>query len=130
MFKENSSADRKRKRALVVALSGDLGSGKTSFAQGAAKALGIKERVLSPTFVIERIYKIKRKPFSHFVHIDCYRFKNYLELETLGWKELARNPRNVIFLEWAERVKKILPKDSFWIHFSYTTKNTRHIRHT
>ncbi len=112
-----------------MALSGDLGSGKTSFTQGAAKALGIKERVLSPTFIIERIYKINKKPFSLFVHIDCYRFKKSEEINALGWNELVKNPQAIIFVEWAEFIRKLIPKDAFWVKFAYTKENTRHITH-
>lgn len=115
------------KKATVVALYGDLGSGKTSFVQGIAKALGVSNTVISPTFVIERIYKISKKHFSHLIHIDAYRLENKEELLSLGWEEIISNPENIIFVEWAERVKEILPNNVIKIEFEYIDENRRSI---
>jgi tRNA threonylcarbamoyladenosine biosynthesis protein TsaE len=96
--------------AFIIGLVGDLGSGKTTFAQGFAEGLGImKEKVLSPTFVLMRQYPLKKRNFKTFIHIDCYRLKDAKELEALGWSDLAANPKNIILIEWADRVKTILP---------------------
>lgn len=116
-----------RKNATVSALFGELGSGKTSFVQGAARALGIQETVVSPTFIIERIYKLSNKLFSHFIHIDCYRLENSEELKKLGWDDIVTNPRNIIFVEWAEKVEEILPKNTIKIYFGFVDENTRKI---
>ncbi|MBM2817443.1 MAG: hypothetical protein HW401_33 [Parcubacteria group bacterium] len=114
--------------ASIVGLYGDLGSGKTAFTQAVAKCLGVKEAVTSPTFVIEKIYKLDHKNFDHLIHIDGYRLKSGNELLHLGWEEIAKNPKNIIFIEWPEKVAEILPKDIKKIHFTFVDENTREIR--
>lgn len=116
-----------KKGALVVGLYGDLGSGKTAFTQSVAKCLGVKETVTSPTFVIEKIYKLKNKNFDHLIHIDAYRLKSGDELIHLGWEEIAKNPKNIIFIEWPERVAEILPNDIKKIHFIFIAQDIREI---
>lgn len=113
--------------AIVVGLYGDLGSGKTAFTQAAAKCLGVKETVTSPTFVIEKIYKLDHKNFDHLIHIDAYRLKSGDELLHLGWKEIARNPKNIIFIEWPEKIAEILPNNIEKIHFTFIGPSSRGI---
>jgi len=96
--------------ATVVTLSGDLGSGKTTFVQGAAAALGVSERVTSPTFVIENVYRLEGQHFERLIHIDAYRLQSERELERLGWNELVLDPKNLILLEWPERVAGLIPE--------------------
>ncbi len=115
------------KGALVIGLIGELGSGKTVFAKGFAKGLGIKEIVVSPTFVLERIYRLKSRNFKLFVHIDAYRIGKAKELADLGFKDLAADSRNIILIEWADRVKKILPKNHIEIKFEHISNNKRKI---
>lgn len=114
-----------KKHALVVGLSGELGSGKTTFVQGFAKALGIKERIISPTFVILKKFKIKDLKF--LTHIDAYRIKNSKEILDLGWKNMLVSPENIILVEWPEKIKKIFPKQYFWLNFSHKGKSKRSI---
>ncbi|MBI2048979.1 MAG: tRNA (adenosine(37)-N6)-threonylcarbamoyltransferase complex ATPase subunit type 1 TsaE [Parcubacteria group bacterium] len=114
--------------ATVVALYGDLGSGKTTFVQSAAKALGVDATIISPTFVIERVYKLKNQPFEHLIHIDCYRIDASKEIALLGWDEKIANPRNLIFVEWAERIEGILPKGTIRIYFEHAGETTRKIK--
>lgn len=117
--------------AAVIALTGDLGSGKTSFVQGFAEALGIKERVTSPTFAIQKVYKlnpIKRMGYEHLIHIDAYRIKDPKEILDLGWEKLLSSPKNIVVVEWAERIKKILPKDLIRINFEHTEDKKRRIK--
>lgn len=109
-----------RKKALIIGLTGELGSGKTVFVQSFAKALGVKERVLSPTFVI-------LKKFKNFIHIDAYRIKKPKEIIDLGWKKLINNPQNIILIEWAEKIKRILPKKHLQINFEHISRNKRKI---
>ncbi|MBU6431653.1 MAG: tRNA (adenosine(37)-N6)-threonylcarbamoyltransferase complex ATPase subunit type 1 TsaE [Patescibacteria group bacterium] len=111
--------------ALIVGLYGDLGSGKTTFTQAVAKCLGVKETVTSPTFVIEKIYKLNGGKFDHLIHIDAYRLESGGELIHLGWEEIAKNPKNIIFVEWPERVAEIFPKDIKKIFFTFVDKNAR-----
>jgi tRNA threonylcarbamoyladenosine biosynthesis protein TsaE len=116
-----------RTSATIVALHGDLGAGKTTFTQSVAKALGVTETVTSPTFVIEKIYKLDHKNFSHLIHIDAYRLESGKELETLGWNEIAEDPKNVIFIEWPEKVADILPENIKHIYFTHVDEGTREI---
>ena len=111
--------NKKRSRGFIIALRGDLGGGKTTFIQGFAKGLNIKDKITSPTFVI-------MKKYGFLYHIDCYRIRKKDLLE-LGFNEIINNKNNIIVIEWAERIKKIIPKDSLWIEFEYLDKNKRKI---
>jgi tRNA threonylcarbamoyladenosine biosynthesis protein TsaE len=117
----------KRKKAVVIGLIGDLGSGKTVFAKGFAKGLGVKECVVSPTFVLERIYKLKTKNYKLFIHIDAYRIEKSKEIADLGFKDLIRDCRNIVLIEWADRIKNILPKGCIIVKFEHINKNKRKI---
>src|SRR3989344_5376080 len=94
----------KKGSATVVTLSGPLGAGKTTFAQGIARALGVDETVSSPTYVIEKIYQLENQKWQRLIHIDAYRLKSVHELAVLGWRELFADPVNLIVLEWPEHV--------------------------
>ncbi len=107
---------QKRKKAQVIALTGNLGAGKTTFTQGFAKTLGVKEKILSPTFVLLKVYKIKS---GHLVHVDCYRLGSSQEIEQLGVKNIFKDARTIVLIEWAERIKKLLPPDTIWINFRH-----------
>lgn len=109
------------KRAYVIALEGELGSGKTAFAQGFARALGIKAPVQSPTFVLMKAYRLDpQKKFKHFIHIDCYRLNSPQELLHLGFRDMLHDKDAIILIEWADRVRKIIPKHAFWIKFQHS----------
>jgi len=116
-----------QEKATVLGLKGDLGAGKTTFIQGIAEGLGIKEKVLSPTFVIMKRFKIPREDFDNFYHIDCYRIKNEKDIEELNFKEIIKNPKNIIAIEWPERIKKALPKNTKFLEFKFIDQNTREI---
>lgn len=115
-----------QKRAIIIGLSGELGGGKTTFSQGLAKGLGIKERILSPTFVLIKKYKLTHK-FKNFYHIDCYRVEKPKELLSLGFKEIISEPKNIIIIEWVEKIRKILPRKITLIQFNFIDKNKRKI---
>lgn len=116
------------KKAKVIGLVGELGAGKTTFTQAFALALGVKEKVSSPTFVIEKIYKLKGQgSFTHLIHIDAYRLNDPMELISLGWKEIIENPQNIILIEWADKVDKILPKDYIKINLEHLDGDKRKI---
>lgn len=117
----------RRKRAVVVGLIGELGSGKTTFAQGFAKGLGVKEKILSPTFLIMRSYQLAGEPVQSFYHVDGYRLSNQKELLLLGWKKITALPSACILVEWADKVKRVLPRDTIWISFRALDKTTRNI---
>ena len=95
--------------ATTIALSGDLGAGKTTFAQGLAAALGVEETVNSPTFVIEKIYALSGQRWKRLVHIDAYRLSGADELRALGWNEIVADPGNLIVIEWPEHVSDAIP---------------------
>jgi tRNA threonylcarbamoyladenosine biosynthesis protein TsaE len=118
---------RNRKSATIIALSGNLGGGKTTFLQGFAKGLGIKEKILSPTFVIQKRFKIKDLRFKNFFHLDCYRLKDEKDILELNFQEIISNPENIVVVEWPERIKKVLPKDMIKIDFEFINENTREI---
>ena len=113
--------------AYVVGLYGDLGSGKTAFVQGVAKAFGIRQNITSPTFVIMKSYKLQNSGFKFFIHIDAYRIEKEIELLHLGWKEIVADPGNIVFLEWPEKVPGILPTAMRGIKFKFIDQSTREI---
>jgi len=117
------------RRAKVISLEGELGSGKTTFLKGVAKGLGIKEMIKSPTFVIMKKYKIgtgrRQQATRYFYHIDCYRIERPKEILGLGWEEILGRPQDIIAVEWGEKIRKILPRDYLKIVFKFINKNTR-----
>jgi len=119
---------KQKKKPFVIGLIGDLGGGKTTFLQGFAKGLGIRERILSPTFLILKKFKIPNKKIIHwFYHIDCCRIKNPKEILALGFKEIVKDSQNIVAIEWADRIQKILPKDTLILEFKFFDRNKRKI---
>lgn len=135
----------KKDKAFVLGLKGDLGGGKTTFLQGFARGLGVKEKILSPTFVILKKFEInpsssrKRQrnqlsgelqataKFKIFYHIDCYRIKKTKEILDLGFKEITFNPQNIVAVEWADRISEIMPSPSLILHFRFIDIQSREI---
>ena len=121
----DKSKSAPKTRATVVGLFGELGAGKTTFTQSAALALGIKETVNSPTFVLQKIF-----PFGdgkRFIHIDAYRLQHGQDLINLGWNEIVADPNNLIFIEWPEKFLDILPKDAIEVQFKHIDEKSREI---
>ncbi len=118
----------KNKGALVIGLQGELGSGKTRFVQGFAKGLGIKQRLTSPTFVLFKRYPIPYTLYPNLYHIDCYRLNRPKQLLDLDFKEIISNPQNIVLIEWAERVRKILPANAVWVKFEVVSQSKRKIK--
>lgn len=116
-----------QKTAVVLGLRGNLGGGKTTFLQGFAKGLGIKQKVLSPTFVIQKRFKLSNKYFKNFFHIDSYRLNNYEDILELNFKDIILNPENIVAIEWPEKIKKVLPKNTIFIEFKFVDENNREI---
>lgn len=109
---------------LVVALVGDLGAGKTRLVQSAAEGLGVEPSVVnSPTFVLIQEYE-GRLPVYHF---DTYRLKDFDEFLELGADEYFASG-GVCFVEWADRMAEVLPRDRLTIEFEITGEMTRRLR--
>lgn len=125
-----------REDAVVLALTGELGAGKTAFVKALAKHLGVDEHVTSPTFVIMKTYDLSvegRKDtrtqfgFKTLTHIDAYRLENVRELEVLGWKELLADSDALIAIEWPEKVPGAMPDSARRFVFEHVDENTRKI---
>jgi len=103
-------------KAIIIALGGELGSGKTTFTKALAHTMGIKDLVVSPTFTLHEEY-------DHFDHIDAWRVEDPSEIIALGLEKMIENKR-VIVIEWAEKIKKEIDKFRsqamiIWIKFEY-----------
>lgn len=127
-FVKEISKTGKGKKATLVKLSGELGSGKTAFTKGVARALGVRNTVTSPTFVLEKIYILpKSGTFSKLAHIDAYRLERGEELTPLRFEELINDPEALILIEWPERVKDALPTEAHTVSFKVVDDSTRDI---
>lgn len=113
--------------ATIVALSGDLGAGKTTLTQAMGRELGVKESIISPTFVIMKIYELKKQTWKHFIHIDAYRLDSAEELEKLGWNNIISDSENLVLIEWPERVQKIISSTALKIKLEHINEEERKI---
>jgi tRNA threonylcarbamoyladenosine biosynthesis protein TsaE len=132
---------RKLKSGGILCLEGNLGAGKTTFTQGFLKELKAKGPYTSPTFLVIKNYK-KEIPisksqlpnkskkqkikFQNIYHIDTYRV-DAKDILNLGWEEIIGNKNNIVIVEWADRIKKIIPKKSVWLKFEWMDENERKI---
>ncbi|MHB9019848.1 MAG: tRNA (adenosine(37)-N6)-threonylcarbamoyltransferase complex ATPase subunit type 1 TsaE [Minisyncoccota bacterium] len=117
------------KNAMVLALIGDLGSGKTAFTQGFIRSLGIKTHVPSPTFVIYRKYPLKSRElnvkgqrFLNVYHFDLYRIQKPKEIIDLDFRKIIKDPENIVLIEWPEKILKFLPKNTTKVFLSHLKK--------
>lgn len=116
-------------QATILTFSGDLGAGKTTITQEIAKSLGVKDKVISPTFVIMKIYRTKDKKFTNLIHIDAYRLSKGGELMTLGFGEMIKDKSNLIIIEWPEIVADIIPEEGvFKLELSHKNESTRSLK--
>ena len=106
----------------LLALSGELGSGKTCFTKGLALGLGVSAeyQITSPTFTLINEYPARCKLY----HFDVYRLSSYSEFEDLGYEEYFAGD-GVVVIEWAEKIAKLIPRDSIFINFEYVDENSR-----
>ncbi|OGG05711.1 tRNA (adenosine(37)-N6)-threonylcarbamoyltransferase complex ATPase subunit type 1 TsaE [Candidatus Gottesmanbacteria bacterium RIFCSPHIGHO2_01_FULL_42_12] len=118
---------RNLKTGGVILLFGNLGAGKTTFIQGLARGLGIKQRVNSPTYIIARRYKLPPagRRQRYLFHVDLYRLTSLSEVKNIGIEEMWENG-NVVCIEWPELVEKIAPK-AVKVQFNYANEKTRQI---
>ena len=114
----------------IIGLIGELGTGKTIFVKGLAAGLGIKRNITSPTFVLMRVYKIanRKSQIANFVHIDAYRIKSAKDLLAIGVEEYFKRPDTITVIEWADKIKKILPHGVKFIRIEQKNKNIRIIK--
>ena len=111
-----------------ILLYGDLGSGKTTLAQGIAKGLGVQGHVTSPTFLIMKSYHLPEgKDVETMYHIDAYRLQNEQEADGLGLPEIFSDEKAITLCEWPERLTSLLPESSIHIYCSYVNDEKRQI---
>lgn len=120
-------SNKKPKGATIIAMYGDLGSGKTTLTQTICKNLGIKEKIISPTFVIMKKYLINNKNFKRLIHIDAYRLNKKEEMIHLGWNEIISDNENIIIVEWPEKIEELIPRNAIKIELSHFDEKTRGI---
>lgn len=122
----------------IIGLIGNLGAGKTIFIKGLAKGLGIKQTITSPTFVLMKIYKINKREsetnlhesqIQWLCHIDAYRLKSSQDLIDIGIEDYLKKKNTVTVIEWAEKVRDILPKNAIFVKITIGKKiNQRTIK--
>lgn len=103
------------KRGQVVCLTGDLGAGKTTFAQSLLKAYGVTDYVTSPTYTLMNLYEVKNHALCH---MDAYRIKDIEELHELGFYDLLYSS-TVLVIEWADIIEEAIPTTAVWIELHY-----------
>ncbi len=108
------------KKGDMVALYGELGSGKTVFVQGACSGLGIEKEVTSPSFIIMQEYSGK----VHVYHFDFYRISSKLEVEALDIEDYLYG-NGISFIEWPEMGESFFPESTFKVHFKRLIKDNR-----
>lgn len=112
----------------IIGLIGDLGAGKTTFTKGLASGLGIKKNISSPTFVFMKVYDVKNNSkIKNFVHIDAYRINSEDDIEAIGAPEYFERDDTVTVIEWANNIKKLLPKNYRVISLKNISENEREI---
>ncbi|MDO8617993.1 MAG: tRNA (adenosine(37)-N6)-threonylcarbamoyltransferase complex ATPase subunit type 1 TsaE [Candidatus Uhrbacteria bacterium] len=126
----------KLKPGMIIALSGPLGAGKTTFVQHLAKALGVKSTPRSPTFSLLRTYKVRaihELPLRRLLHVDAYRIEHDHDLMPLNLEEELAEPGTIMALEWPENVKKWLtrqPNKKIFLKISIDKKGNRFISYS
>lgn len=116
---------KKLKPGDVLALVGDLGTGKTTFVQGLAQGLGIKNKITSPSFVRLKIYPVRKKNITQLCHFDFYRQNSVSSLEAKEFKEYLKNKKDILIIEWADKIKPLLPRKTMTLVFQLEKNNSR-----
>ena len=110
---------------IVIELVGDVGTGKTTFARGLAKGLGIKEEITSPSFTISKSYAFKNN--KNLVHYDFYRLPSP-GLMADDLTDNLKNRNNIIVIEWGEEIANLLPENHIKIAIDYNDDGTREVK--
>lgn len=123
LFAEELLKTKPGKKALVVGLKGELGTGKTTFTRSFLRALGVKVRIVSPTFIFSRRYRSRLKYYKNIWHFDVYRLNSPKGVREIGLREAISHDENLILVEWADKVKGILPRGTIWVEFQHGQKS-------
>lgn len=119
---------KKLKGGEILALEGDLGGGKSTFAKGLARGLGIKKLITSPSFLIMKIHNTKKGRVKKFCHVDAYRLKKNQELTEIGLTDYLNKKEVITVIEWADKIRKFLKKfNKIRISFKFINENQRRI---
>ena len=110
----------------ILALFGELGSGKTTFVQGVASGLGIKQNITSPSFVLMNQYQIPERKIR-LCHFDFYRLRKGKNLSPADLTDYLGKKEYICLIEWADRVTELLPKETIKINFNYLDEKKRKI---
>jgi tRNA threonylcarbamoyladenosine biosynthesis protein TsaE len=122
-----SSREEATDGPLIVTLTGDLGAGKTTFTQELGKALGIAERITSPTFTVMKQYELTHKEYDELFHIDAYRIEDVQELRPLHIEELFFKKRAIIVIEWPEHISSVIPTSALSLIIKINADNVREV---
>ena len=116
------------KAPIVVLLSGELGSGKTTLTKGIVSALGAasEEEVTSPTFTLVHVYGASQRPVGKVYHVDLYRIENFHDFETLGMEDVFEQP-GVLIVEWAERFPLRSPWPQIRVRLEHLDRDRRRL---
>ena len=118
-------------QAIIVSLEGNLGVGKTEFMKGVAEGLHLHKHIFSPTYLLMKSFSLPDHSFFKVLwHLDCYRLKSVKEIELLGGRDILTDPHNIVFIEWGDKIKSLLPDHILRIALSYNKgkKNERLIQ--
>ncbi len=112
----------------TLALIGELGAGKTAFTKGLAKAFGVSQTITSPTFVLLKVYPIKKHPtIKRLVHVDAYRIKSSNSLSAIGLEDFINDSETVVVIEWADLVPGVIPAQALHFYFKHASEDRRTI---
>lgn len=113
--------------ATVLALSGDLGAGKTALVQAIGAELGVSGSITSPTFTIMQRYETSDAQFPHLVHLDAYRFESAAELRPLKFSDVLAEAGTLVLIEWPEHIAGALPRETPQVSIEITTLPQRQV---
>ena len=120
----------RKKTATVLALSGELGAGKTTFVQLLGKQLGVSEHITSPTFVVMKQYPVAGHDWVRtLVHVDAYRIEDIDEIRVLRLAEILSKPETILCIEWPERIKSCVPDGAFHVSIALNADGSRTMRY-